>query len=148
MSTNHIAEIQISYSSYITKDKRVKIKNSDSAYLILLSSWNQDIIELQQEFKVLLLNNTNEVLEVQNLSKVGVRGTYIDIRLLFAIALKACASGVIIAHNHPSGTLEPSDSDIQLTKKIKKSGELLDINLLDHLIVTKEGFYSLSYTGW
>lgn len=144
MSTDNIAEIQISYSPYLTKDKRVKINNSDSAYLILLSSWNKNTIELQEEFKVLLLNNANEVLGVQNLSKGGTKGTYVDVKLLFAIALKACASGIIIAHNHPSGTLEPSESDMQLTKKIKKSGQLLEINLIDHLIVTKEGFYSFS----
>ncbi len=121
MSTNNIAEIQISYTSHITKADRVKIKNSDSAYEVLLSSWSRDTIELQEEFKVLLLNNSNEVLGVQNLSKGGTTGTYVDVKLLFAIALKACASGIIIAHNHPSGTLEPSESDIRLTKKIRDS---------------------------
>lgn len=144
MSNHQIAEIQISYSPNIAKYKRTKIKNSTDAYTVLINSWNQDIIELQEEFKVLLLNNANEALGVQNLSKGGIKSTYVDIKLLFAIALKACANSIIIAHNHPSGTLKPSDSDIRLTKKIKKSCELLDISLLDHLIVTKEEFYSLS----
>ncbi|WP_438423016.1 JAB domain-containing protein [Aquimarina macrocephali] len=144
MLTNNIAEIQISYSSHIAKKHRTKIKNSTDAYNVFINSWDQKTIELQEEFKVLLLNNANEVLGVQNLSKGGTSGTYVDVKLLFAIALKVCASGVIIAHNHPSGTLEPSDSDIRLTKKIKESGNLLDINLLDHLIITKEEFYSLA----
>lgn len=144
MSNYQIAEIQISYSPNIAKYERTKIKNSADAYTILVNAWDQDIIELQEEFKVLLLNNANEVLGVQNLSKGGTTGTYVDVKLLFAIALKACANGIILAHNHPSGNLKPSDSDIKLTKKIKASCKLLDINLLDHLIVTKEEFYSLS----
>lgn len=144
MPTNNIAEIQISYSPTITKKDRTKIKNSTDAYNIFINTWDHDTIELQEEFKILLLNNANEVLGVQNLSKGGITGTYVDVKLLFAIALKTCASGVIIAHNHPSGTLEPSVSDINLTKRILESGELLGINALDHLIITKEQFYSLA----
>ncbi|WP_108807664.1 JAB domain-containing protein [Aquimarina spinulae] len=143
MRTNNISEIQISYSSHIAKKHRIKIKSSTDAYNVFINSWDQKTIGLQEEFKILLLNNTNEVLGVQNLSKGGISGTYVDVKLLFATALKVCASDVIIAHNHPSGTLIPSDSDIRLTKKIKESGNLLDINLLDHLIITKDGFYSL-----
>ncbi len=144
MKQNTIAEIQISYSPHITKHKRTKIKNSKDAYAVLINSWDNNTIELQEEFKILLLNNANEVLGTQNLSKGGTTGTYVDVKLLFAIALKACANGVILAHNHPSGNLEPSVSDIKLTKKIKESCKLLDINLLDHLIITKDGFYSLA----
>ncbi len=112
MSTNNIAEIQISYSSHITKDDRVKIKNSDSAYKVLLSSWSRDTIELQEEFKVLLLNNGNEVLGIQSLSKGGTTGTYVDVKLLFAIALKACASAIIIAHNPDSADLQSVQQQI------------------------------------
>ncbi len=95
MKQNTIAGIQISYSSNITKHERIKIKNSKGAYDILIKSWDNNTIELQEEFKILLLNNANEVLGIQNLSKGGTTGTYVDVKLLFAIALKTCASGVI-----------------------------------------------------
>ena len=143
MKTNHIAEIQISYSPTVEKQFRIKITNSASAYESLINSWDKNIIELQEEFKIILLNNANEILGINSLSKGGCKGTVVDIKLLFSIALKTCATGIIIAHNHPSGKLKPSESDIAITKKIKRAGELLDIKLLDHLIVTKDGFYSM-----
>jgi DNA repair protein RadC len=144
MKQSNIAEIKISYSHKTLKKFRIKIKNSADAYKSFLQSWDKDLIELQEEFKMLLLNNSNEVLGIHTLSKGSTRGTVVDLKLLFVIALKSNATGIIIAHNHPSGTLKPSSSDLELTKRIKKSGELLDIKLLDHLIITKDEFYSLS----
>jgi DNA repair protein RadC len=144
MKSNTIAEIRISYSHKTLKKFRIKIKNSDDAYKSFINYWSEDLIELQEEFKVLLLNNSNEVLGVHSLSKGSSKGTVVDLKLLFAIALKSCATAIIVAHNHPSGTLKPSMSDLELTKKIKKCGELLDVKLLDHLIITKDEFYSLS----
>ena len=105
-----------------------------------MSSWDSDTIELQEEFKVLLLNRANEVLGIYPLSKGGITGTVVDQRLIFAVALKCNATGIILCHNHPSSTLKPSDSDITLTRSIKKCADLLDITLLDHLIITKKGF--------
>ncbi|MFT4801262.1 MAG: DNA repair protein RadC [Flavobacteriaceae bacterium] len=144
MINSNIAEIKISYSHKTLKKFRIKIKNSADAYKSFLQSWDKDLIELQEEFKMLLLNNSNEVLGIHTLSKGSTRGTVVDLKLLFVIALKSNATGIIISHNHPSGTLKPSSSDLELTKRIKKSGELLNIKLLDHLIVTKDEFYSLS----
>jgi DNA repair protein RadC len=144
MKQSNIAEIKISYSHKTLKKFRIKIKNSADAYKSFLQSWDKDLIELQEEFKMLLLNNSNEVLGIHTLSKGSTRGTVVDLKLLFVIALKSNATGIIISHNHPSGTLKPSSSDLELTKRIKKSGELLDIKLLDHLIITKDEFYSLS----
>jgi DNA repair protein RadC len=144
MKQSNIAEIKISYSHKTLKKFRIKIKNSADAYKSFLKSWDKDLIELQEEFKMLLLNNSNEVLGIHTLSKGSTRGTVVDLKLLFVIALKSNATGIIISHNHPSGTLKPSSSDLELTKRIKKSGELLDIKLLDHLIITKDEFYSLS----
>lgn len=144
MLESNIAEIQISYSHKTEKAFRIKIKNSQDSFTSFISIWSKDLIELQEEFKVLLLNNSNEVLGVHSLSRGSTKGTIVDLKLLFAIALKSCATSIIIAHNHPSGTLEPSRSDVELTKKIKKCGELLDVKLLDHLIITKNEFYSFS----
>lgn len=147
MNHHNIAEIEISYSSRIAKKYRIKVNGSKSAYNSFLNSWNLKTIEMQEEFKILLLNNSNEILGIQTFSKGSTNGTVVDIKLLFATALKACASSIIIAHNHPSGNLSPSEKDIELTKKINQSAKFLDIKLLDHLIVTREEYTSFADQG-
>lgn len=141
----NVSEIKV---AYITSDTpKVKIKSGEDAYNVLLESWNLDTIELQEEFKILLLNRANEVLGIYPLSRGGITGTVVDQRLIFAVALKCNATGIIMCHNHPSGKLLPSEADITLTKSIGKCSDLLEINLLDHLIITKNGFYSFSNEG-
>ena len=142
---NTIREIKLSYSK--NGIESIKITGSESAYKLLLDNWDMDTIELQEEFKVLLLNRANHVLGIYPLSKGGVSGTVVDVKLLLASALKANASSIIIAHNHPSGNLKPSESDTRLTKKIKEGAKLLDITLLDHVIVAIAGYYSYSDEG-
>jgi DNA repair protein RadC len=141
----NVSEIKVTYSTSDTP--KVRIKSGEDAYNVLLASWDMDTIELQEEFKVLLLNRANEVLGLYPLSKGGITGTVVDQRLIFAVALKCNATGIIMCHNHPSGKLLPSEADITLTKSIGKCAELLEINLLDHLIITKNGFYSFSNEG-
>lgn len=141
----NVSEIKVAYST--TDTPKVKIKSGDDAYDVLLASWDLDTIELQEEFKILLLNRANEVLGIYPLSKGGITGTVVDQRLIFAVALKCNASGIIMCHNHPSGKLLPSETDITLTKSIGKCAVLLGINLLDHLIISKNGFYSFSSEG-
>jgi len=143
--TMKISEISVSYSN--SKQKKLKVRNSKESYEILLNSWDKNIIELQEEFKILLLNRSNTVLGVYPMSKGGVSGTIVDAKLVFSVALKCNASSIIVAHNHPSGNLNPSEGDKKITQKLKKAGEYLDIVLLDHLIITKEGFYSFSDSG-
>lgn len=140
-----IAEISISYSS--SKEKKLKVNNSKDSYDILLDSWDKNIIELQEEFKILLLNRGNIVLGVYPMSKGGVSGTIVDAKLVFSVALKCNASSIIIAHNHPSGGLVPSKADKLITEKLKEAGKYLDVVLLDHLIITKHDFYSFSDSG-
>lgn len=82
-----------------------------------------------------------------NISQGGLSGTLADPKVIFAVALKACASGMILAHNHPSGELSPSDADISLTRKLKSGGDILQINVHDHLIVSRYGFYSFLDEG-
>jgi DNA repair protein RadC len=142
---NTIREIKLSYSK--NGIENIKITDSNSAYKVLLDNWDKDTIELQEEFKVLLLNRANHVLGIYPLSKGGVSGTVVDVKLLLASALQANASSIVIAHNHPSGNLKPSESDNRLTKKIKEGAKLLDIKLLDHIIVTKESYYSFTDNG-
>ena len=100
-----------------------------------------------EEFWVVYLNNSNKVLQTSQLSKGGITGTVVDIRLAFKNALQIGAVAVILAHNHPSGTLKPSQADIKLTNKIKIAGESLDIKVLDHLIVTEHSYYSFADEG-
>lgn len=142
---NELAEIQVYYTTQNTQKE--KINSVQTAYEFLLQSWDLGTLELQEEFKVILLNRANEALGIYSLSKGGITGTIVDVRLLFAVALKCNACGIIICHNHPSGNTTPSDADISLTKKIKKCSDLLDITLIDHLIITKNVFYSFSSEG-
>ena len=94
------------------------------------------------------MNNSNKVKGICQLSIGGISGTLVDLRILFAIVLKSLSVGVILAHNHPSGKLIPSEADKQLTEKIKKAAELLDVKVLDHLILTPNGdYYSFSDEG-
>jgi len=100
-----------------------------------------------EEFWVLFLNNSNVVLSKQCLSKGGLTGTLVDTRLVFKPALSQLATGIILCHNHPSGTLNPSESDKKLTQKIKEAGQTLDIKVLDHLIITEKAYFSFADEG-
>lgn len=137
-----IAEIELVYST--SNEEKVNVSSSEMAYKVFLDHWNSSTIELQEEFKVLLLNRSNKALGIYHMSKGGVSGTVVDIKLLMATALKANASGIIIAYNHPSGNLKPSETDKSLTRKIKKACRYLDILLLDHIIITRNSYYSFS----
>jgi DNA repair protein RadC len=142
---NQVAEIGIYYKS--SPDEKPKVKTSNDAFKLLLETWNENTIELQEEFKVILLNNSNEVLGIFPMSKGGITACVVDIRLIFACALKANATNIIVAHNHPSGKLIPSSNDIDITQKIKSAGKILDISLLDHIIITPKGYYSFTEEG-
>ncbi|WP_417201432.1 RadC family protein [Bizionia sp.] len=117
------------------------IKSSSDVFTILQPLLN----ELQhEEFWVLYLNNSNRVVAKEQLSKGGLTSTMVDVRLLFKKALELFAVAIIVAHNHPSGKLKPSNSDLLLTQKIKDSGALLEIKLLDHLIITQKDYFSFA----
>lgn len=122
----------------------VRITSSKSVFEIM-----QPIIgELQhEEFWVLFLNNSNKIISKIQLSKGGITGTIVDTRLVFHYAFETKATGLILCHNHPSGSLIPSDSDKQITKKIKLAGDSLDVKVLDHLIITETKYYSFVDEG-
>ncbi len=145
LKTNKISEIKVSYST--PKNDKIKISNSDDSYKIILACWSKHTIELQEEFKILLLNNSNKVLGIHSCSKGSVTGTIVDAKLIFSVAIKCNASAIILAHNHPSGSLEPSQSDKRLTNKLKKAGDYLDVKVLDHLIITRDGYFSFADKG-
>jgi DNA repair protein RadC len=100
-----------------------------------------------EEFFVLLLNRSNKVIGWSKVSMGGMNGTVADPKTIFQVALKANASHIVIAHNHPSGNLEPSQADISLTQKMKESGNFLDLPVLDHLILSTESYYSFADDG-
>ena len=136
-----VNEIRISYKERSTIEKSPSIKSSSSAAKLLFENWDENTIALNESFKVLLLNNSNKVKGVYELSKGGITGTLVDMRILFATVLKSLSVAIILAHNHPSGKLHASNSDIELTKKIKNAAKLFDIKVLDHLIITPDGNY-------
>lgn len=142
-----VSEIDLIYKTKVKSADRPKITSSKSAYAVLMECWDPGKIEFLEQFKVLLLNQSNRVLGIYQASSGGIAGTVVDIRLLFAAALKANAVGIIISHNHPSGNRMPSEADKILTRKIFHAGKLLDIKLLDHLIVTQEKYYSFVDEG-
>lgn len=100
-----------------------------------------------EEFWIVYLNNSNKVISKSQLSKGGITGTLVDVRLVFKTALEMGATSVILCHNHPSGALTASDADKQITKKLKLAGESLDIKVLDHLIVTERNYFSFADEG-
>lgn len=142
-----ISEIELVYRSKVKASERPQITTSKDAYEVLLQGWNEDSIEFVEEFMVLLLNKANKVLGIYKVSKGGVSGTVADPKVIFASAIKANACALILAHNHPSGNLKPSRADEELTTKIKKGGDLLDIKVLDHVIITKEDYFSFADEG-
>ena len=142
--TFKVAEVEISYKPDYKVSEIPQISSSNDAYDIVLEHWNMDRIELLEEFKILLVNRRNRVLGVVDISHGGLSVTVVDPKVIFAAALKSCASGIILAHNHPSGELDPSREDIAITKKLKAGAELLDLKILDHLIVSKDSFYSFA----
>lgn len=121
-----------------------KIKSSKDIYQMLLADLSDLISE---EFWVIYLNNSNKVIGKEKLSAGGITGTVVDVRLLFKSAIDRLATSIILAHNHPSGTLRPSQADIKLTNKVKEAGKILDVQLLDHLIVADTGYYSFADEG-
>lgn len=138
---NTLNEIQVSYQT--DNIEKQTIINSNTAFKIFLDFWNISTIELLEEFNVMYLNQANKVLGLYNLSKGGINQCTVDIRHIYSIALKVNASAIIVAHNHPSGNLNPSAEDRKITSQIAAAGEILNIKLLDHLIITKHDYYSL-----
>ena len=140
-----ISEINVSYIN--EHSGKIKASSSRDAYALALDNWNMNTIELQEEVKVILLNRANGLVGIYSLSKGGISASVVDIKLVLSVALKAVASNMIIVHNHPSGNLKPSEVDISLTNRLKKAAQTVEINLLDHLIISKEGYYSLADEG-
>jgi len=124
--------------------KREKIITSKDAFEIMKPS----MMDLpHEEFWLLMLNRANLVTKKELISRGGVSGTVVDTKIIFKAAIENYASSIIICHNHPSGNLKPSEADLKITKNIKDAGKIMEIPLLDHLIITENGFFSFADEG-
>lgn len=148
MNIANLGEVTVGYKYNSSLKNRPKITDVKMAHDIIMRMMDMDKIGLQEQIVVLYLNQANLVIGSSNAFTGGLTGSVVDIRIIVATALNLMATGVIIAHNHPSSNLKASTQDITLTKKLKTALSYMDINLLDHLIVTPENEYlSMSNEG-
>jgi DNA repair protein RadC len=138
------SEIKLSYKRKVSG---LKVTTSMEAEEVFRGHWEPDTIDLHESFVVMFLSRANEVLGLLKVSQGGVSHVPVDIKSIYQGALLCNASHIIAAHNHPSGNLKASQADIQLTKQIEDAGRLFQIKLLDHLILTSSGYYSLADEG-
>jgi len=144
--TSNLCEIEIFYRNKVRLADMEKVCGSRDVFEVLQRIWSPRIDHVE-EFMVLCLNRANKVLGWAKISQGGLSGTVADPKLIYQVALKSNACSIILAHNHPSGNLTPSEADIHLTRKLKEAGVLLDLPVLDHLIVSSEGYYSFADEG-
>jgi hypothetical protein len=142
-----VPEIQVSYQRETNKHFFGKITQSSDVAEFLRMTFTKGIVELQEESVVIYLNQANQILGYYKHSRGAINATVIDIRLVLAVALKAAAVSLIIAHNHPSGNLKPSAADNDITRKLKEAAAAQEIRLLDHIIITNSGYYSYADEG-
>lgn len=141
-----ISEINVTYKSQIPENKRPKISNSSDAEQIFRSVWEDDI-ELWESFYLMMLNRRNAVKGVKRIAVGGISGVVADVKIILGISLKTLSCGIVVAHNHPSGNIHPSEADKKLTDKLKQGCKLLDLSFLDHVILTATDYYSFADHG-
>ncbi len=141
------SEIELIYRPAMKASQRPVIRCAYDAMRVFKESWDEDKLEFIEEFKIMLINRANQVLGIYKASQGGTCETVLDVKLVFAAAIKANACGIILAHNHPSGQLIASELDRLLTERVKSAGKLLAIEVMDHFIITREGYYSFVDEG-
>jgi DNA repair protein RadC len=144
--TSHLSEIKVTYKSKVKFSEMPSITTSKEAEDIFRNIWS-DGMEFREEFYMLLLNRANRLKGWYKVSEGGTTGTVVDPKIIFSVALKCHACGIMVAHNHPSGNTSPSRQDIDLTKKLTAGGKFLEISVLDHLILTTDKYLSFADEG-
>jgi len=144
---NMVAEVELIYKSKVKACDRPVIKNSADMATILRHFYDENTIELQEQFFVIYINRACRVLGVYKASVGGITGTVADPRLIMAMALKLASCYLILSHCHPSGNLIPSKADITLTQKLKQAAAFFDMKVLDHIILTSDEYMSFSDEG-
>lgn|SRR3990167_470766 len=139
-----VQEVQLSYQPVSSGPI---ITGSLQSFQVLKNLYDPNTIQLNEKFYALFLNRRNRVIISKEISNGGTCGTVVDLKIIFAIALKCLAQSIIISHNHPSGGTKPSDEDNRITERIKSAGLIMDVELLDHLIICKDGYYSYADEG-
>lgn len=147
ISQGDIPEVKVRFNRSARKKFIGRIARSGDVADFIRKIYKRGEVELQEQFIVLYLNQSNEIVGYYRHTKGGINSTIADVRIILSTALKCNCVSIIIAHNHPSGNLKPSDADKHLTKKIKDAGLLMDITVLDHIIITKDSFYSFADEG-
>lgn len=142
-----VAEVELIYRLPPNIRERPIVSTTAIAHEVLRNHWDLNKIDLQEEFKILLLNKRNACLGLVEIATGGVSHCQVDSKLIFASALKANASSIILAHNHPSGNLKESSSDIVLTTRLVNGAKLLDLKVLDHMILTSASYISFLDKG-
>lgn len=145
---NLVSEVQLTYKSKVKNSDRKHVRNSQTSCEIFKSieNYNKNL-DMFECFYAMYLNRANKVLSVMLISEGGTSGTVVDIKKVLAPAILQNASGIIVSHNHPSGSLLVSEQDRMITLKLRDSAKLMDINLLDHIIITSEKYYSFADEG-
>lgn len=147
MKNNIVSEVELTYKNNVPYNQRQKISNSQGAYEILTNLFPENTMDYREIFIVLYLNRANQVLGYSVISQGGTSNTTVDIKMIIQTALLANASCIMLAHNHPSGNVQPSSDDNKITKRIMEAAKLFDITVLDHLIITSENYYSFTDNG-
>lgn len=148
MTTDYkVAEVELSYKNHVPYKERKKVQTSLDAYNLLINNHDDDTIDYKETFKVLYLNQASQVVGCFTLSQGGITSTCVDVRNILQGALLTNAVAMVLAHNHPSGNTRPSREDDKITNQVSKAGELLNIKVLDHIIFTREDFYSYGDEG-
>lgn len=142
-----ISHIEIIYRRKVKASLRPKVKRGKEAYCLFRDNWDDGRMALVEDFKILLLDRNAACMGICAIASGGIDGILVDKRLIFATALKARAVYLVLGHNHPSGNLTPSKADIRLTADIYEAGQLLNIPVRDHIILTDEGYTSFSEEG-
>ncbi len=143
-----VSEFELHYSADYQNSDRPIVTDPDMAEKVFRKNWRKGTLGFQESFYVMFLDNAKQVMGLAEISKGGFNATVVDPRVVFAYAIKAVASSIILAHNHPSGNLKPSTADRHLTKRLKEAGELLGIKVDDHLILTSQSYVSVMNSGF
>ena len=142
------AEIRITFKNKIKPENRVQVRSSESGAKYLKEIWEDfGNLERVESFVVVCLNSKNQIINWAQISSGGINYTLVDVRIIFQTALMSNAVNIMLAHNHPSGNLNPSHADKVLTTKICEAGQTLEIKVIDHIIITAEGYYSFADNG-
>lgn len=145
MKFNIVNEIKLSYSRKGNCER--SISSSRDSVEVFRAHFDADEMDYRESFFALYLNQANKVLGIKKISECGISSTLVDVRIVMQAALLCNATAMIVAHNHPSGNLKPSSSDIKMTSQIKEAAGILNISLLDHVILTSDSYFSFADDG-